>query len=208
MLSLKNISAQFGLSDKFLRRCINALKDELQPYQTRGEHNTILFKTASSGIFEQIKIHKENGLSVPEIAKAIQKNLASLQPPTPPKNVVKQEGKTRENVVKPGGGTMGNVENDLVQQLMSRLEKSEQDNHSKDLQILNQEKEALQNRLKSLEGNMLLLTDGSTDINTFIKNNAEVTAKRKLIVDQLKETSFWSFRRRKKLLNSLEATMV
>ena len=226
MLTLKDISTQYGLPEKFLRRCVASMKDELDPFLTRGDRNAMLFKTASSGIFEQIKIFKNEGVSIPEIVKAIKKNLASHQTNIQPKTLGGKVGQTPEmlgkEIVKSPetlGRKVGQTpvtldgviietpemlgKNNNLELLFERILEITNDKNKVEL-----DKKDLEYRLKRNEDQMKLLTNGSTDINMYINNNAEITAKRKLIIEQLKNTSFWMFRKRKSLLSNLEDLLV
>lgn len=202
MLTIKNISEQFGLPEKFLRRCIKALEEELQPFMKRGGYNAIQFTTASTGIFEQIKIHKGNNLSIPEIVKEIQKNL----PSSSSKKLGKRDEQTIENdtqnIGKQGGQT---IENYSQQDLINRLLEAEKEKYNAKLEVSQMEKTELENRLTRYENDIKLLTDGSTtDMKEFLKNRAEIEVERKNIVDELEKSSFWEFRKKKKLLSKLK----
>lgn len=192
MFTIKDISYQFGLPDKFLRRCLIALKEELEPFTKRGEHNSILFDTASSGIFEQIRIHKETGLSIPEIVKIIKNNLGDNQFTVSLGKVGKQEDETLAN----------HLGNDLV----NRLLESEKARYNAELRVFHAEKTEMENRLRRYENDIKLLTDGTTtDMSSYLKKKAEIEVERKYIIDELKNTKFWMFRKKKELLNKLES---
>lgn len=214
MLTLKDISTQYGLSEKFLRRCIASMKDELTPFMTRGDRNAMLFKTASSGIFDQIKILKNDGVAIPEIVRAIKKNLPPQHPESQSETLGRNVEQTPEmlgNEVVKSPKTLGrNVgqtpetlgSNDSVKKLFERLIEAKDEKNRIEL-----ENKELAFKLSRNQEHVKLLTNGSTDINTFINNNAEAKAKRQLIVEQLKNTSFWMFRKKQRLLNSLEENL-
>ena len=71
LYTLKDIQQQTGLKERFLRRCMDGLKDILAPHITRGENNALLFNESALVVFDQVKQLKEDDLTIPEIRKRL-----------------------------------------------------------------------------------------------------------------------------------------
>jgi len=125
-----------------------------------------------------------------QIVKVIKKNSPLDQLATTTEKVVKHRGET----------ITSSLENDLV----NRLLESEKARHQAELRVSQTEKQELENRLSRQENEIKLLTDGTTDMKQFLKNQAKIEAERKYIVKDLKNTRFWQFKKRRDLLNRLE----
>lgn len=190
MLTIKDIVSQYGLPEKFLRRCVDALKVELEPYTTRGNNHQLQFDTASSGIFEQIRIHKSKNFSLPDIVREIKKNLTKNQLPTLLEKVENQGGESRKNP----------LENDLIKRLLD----SEKARYNAELRVFHAEKEELENRIRRHENDIMLITDGSTNMNEFLRKKAKTEVEKKEIIKTLRDIRFWQFIKKGHLLNKLE----
>ena len=161
----------------------------------RWKHNAIQFDTASSGIFNQIKIHKNNNLSLPEIVKVIKKNLSFNLLASKPEKADKLIGQ--------------NIVNSLENNLMNKLLESEKARHNAELRVFHAEKNELENKLKRHENDIKLLTDGTTtDMRVFLKDRMKIDVERQLIINDIKNTRFWQFKKRRFLINKLENSMI
>ena len=79
LYTLKDIQQHTGLKERFLRRCMDGLRDILAPHITRGENNALLFNESALVVFDQVKQLKEDDLTIPEIRKHLGYRYAGKQ---------------------------------------------------------------------------------------------------------------------------------
>lgn len=196
MLTIFELSNQTGLKIGFIRKCLKVLKPILEPYIKRGDNNSLLLDSNGLVIFDQIKQLKEQNLAVPEIKIQLEKAIQSQQ------NPYTQPVKTPAQTIKTGDN-FDNLQNkiyELYEQINTEKEK-----HLKDITEKNKLIISLEREKNLLESTIKLLPEGKTPEQ--IKQDYEQEQKRKMevamIIGELKNTGFFGFRKRKKLIKNL-----
>ena len=155
LFTIKEIQQQTGLKERFLRRCMDGLKDIFDPYITRGENNAILFNESALVLFDRIKQLKEDDLTIPEIRKRL-----GYRPLDKPGEEGEQTSGQRlveisDKVVKPD-------EEMSVSQFYERLLEEKEKTHEAELEARGYkvQLEAKQALIDALQSKLQLLTDG------------------------------------------------
>ena len=71
MQTIEELAKTTGLKVKFLRRCTLSLRPFLKKHVTRGAKNSLLYKDGAIAIFDQVRILKDQGYSLPSIEKEL-----------------------------------------------------------------------------------------------------------------------------------------
>jgi hypothetical protein len=193
MININELSERTGLRITFIRKCLNILNDVLDPYIQRGDFNKILFDSSGVVIFDKIKQLKDDGLSIPEIRKNLEKTIKSNQ------NVGIKVDKT--STQSGDGIDLFDKVLELHQQVVEEKEKRIKDYTEKDIII-----KELEKKNQELTSMFKLLPEGKTPEQ--IKEEWELEQKRKLevakVMGELKTIGILRFLKKKKLIKKLE----
>lgn len=93
MIGIADLRRRFGLSDKAVRRRLDALYPVIAPFLSRGENNAILLSDAGVAIFDRlIQVERETKRGLRAAAEVVIAEVRNGREP---------EGKPRENADKP-----------------------------------------------------------------------------------------------------------
>jgi len=165
MQTITELSQTTGLKIDFIRRSLKNLKPVLKPYIIRGDKNSLLFKDGAIAIFDQVKNLKDDGYSLVSIKKELD-NLLQNSSETIHEREHNTDNQTLNKKTKQLDDTeKNNSETQLMLQML----------HDKDEELKEKRKvlEETQQKLSSVEGTVLLLTDG--------KNREEVLKQKTLL---------------------------
>jgi hypothetical protein len=194
MLNINELSSRIGFSVVFIRKCLEKLGDILAPYTQRGEFNRILFTSNAVVIFDKIKQLKDDGLSLPEIRRSLEKDLRTNR-----KTGGEDSEQTPDKSDKNSDTFSQLIE--LYQRVNDEKEKRIKDRDEATQRILDLEK---QNQQLTLT--LKLLPEGKSPEE--LKQAWEEEQKRKremaLVIGELKNLGILRFRKRKMLLQRLE----
>lgn len=140
-----------GLKEKFIRNCIESLKDNvLKDSIKRGNKNSLLFDSNTLKIFDFIKQRNESGFSISSIKEEL------LQ-----ENLGKQKKETEENIIKTEPMLLLI---DELKNMNSSIMKTKDELISKERELYNKDKEIIEkeNVINHLKSNLKLLTDGKS----------------------------------------------
>lgn len=208
MLKINQLSEQTGLKETFIRKCLNRLNPILEPYLSRGENNSWIFKSSALEIFRRIKELKEDDMTLPEIEKKLKKDLEpggkSVQ--TRQSNRVKPVGKPDKP--RAGERTDPDLLKDLLQkntELAVKLSQ-EKDARRQDQQQAADEILKLTKEKERADSGLKLLTDGKPPEQVKAeKTEAQKRVRERIkIVSDLKHTGTIRVFKRKKLLKKLD----
>lgn len=149
--TITDIVKQTGLKEKFIRSCVEALKDNvLKNSIKRGNKNSLLFDSNTLTIFDFIKQKYDSGYSISTIKQEL---IAG--------NLVKQNPKTQENT--PKTDSIFTLVND-VRNLNETLLKAKDTILEKEKEIFVKETQILEqgHLISILKNNLKLITDGRT----------------------------------------------
>lgn len=79
-MTLKNLSARYGLSPKQTRRVWEAVRPLLSPYTQRGPHNVTLISEQAIPILDRFMELLREGLSVPAASEKLHEEMKSSGP--------------------------------------------------------------------------------------------------------------------------------
>lgn len=108
MLTLRDLSARYGLSPRQTRRYWEAVSPLLAPYVQRGPHNVTLLSEQAIPIFDRLLGLLREGLSVPAAAEKLREEMRS-------------SGQTDGMLAGNGGHTRGDPRDELIAILKAQL---------------------------------------------------------------------------------------
>jgi hypothetical protein len=163
MHTIKDICNHHGLKERFVRRCLSSMEDVFKPHITRGDRLAIILDSNGFVLFDRVKQLKEKGVAIPEIAKALRKDLGKVEQEvgTEVKNKVDTLGKVP-------GGKVGNEPLSLDSETWKTL--------NKQLLDLTREKGELATRNAELEGQVKLLEYQSSSTRSIDELSAKIEA--------------------------------
>jgi len=83
MLTIENVTARYGISDRALRRRLDALGPLITPHLHRGQNNALLFDDGALAILDRLmQVQRETGLGLTEAVEKIKSELAHRDPGT------------------------------------------------------------------------------------------------------------------------------
>jgi hypothetical protein len=83
MLTIENLTARYGISDRALRRRLDALGPLIAPHIHRGQNNALLFDDGALAILDRLmQVQRETGLGLTEAVERIKSELAHGDPGT------------------------------------------------------------------------------------------------------------------------------
>jgi DNA-binding transcriptional MerR regulator len=83
MLTIENLTARYGISDRALRRRLDALGPLIAPHIHRGQNNALLFDDGALAILDRLmQVQRETGLGLTEAVERIKSELAHSDPGT------------------------------------------------------------------------------------------------------------------------------
>lgn len=144
--TIEDIKERTNLNIDFIRRCIRFFKDELSPYITKAEFNSLRFDSNALSIFDKIMQYKSDGLTLPIIKEKI-------------KLPTKHEQTIYNNSIQ----TLPNINNDsVIQSLLNEVRESRlslvstHNQLTKAFETIVEKEKVIENQNYSLK----LLTDG------------------------------------------------
>lgn len=197
MININELSTRTGFSVVFIRKCLDKLGDILLPHTQHGEFNRLLFDNNAIVLFDKIKQLKEDGLSLPEIRRKLEKDLGTNS----------QTGSEKsEQTLEQGDTNSVTLQKFLDLHLQVNEEKDKRIKEQKEASEIIRE---LEKKNEQLSWTMKLLPEGKTPEQ--LKAEWEVDQKRKqevaMIIGEMKNLSVIQFIKRKKLLARLEELM-
>jgi hypothetical protein len=200
LFTLKEIQHQTGLKERFLRRCMDGLKDIFDPYITRGENNAILFNDSALVLFDRIKQLKEDDLTIPEIRRRL--GYRALDKPG------EESGETSgQRLVEVSDKVVKPDEERSVNQFYERLLEEREKTHEAELEARGYkvQLEAKQALIDVLQSKLQLLTDGRDPEEVRKAEEKEKRRHKKEILDRLEELEgrWFKGRERKELIKRL-----
>ena len=197
--NIKDIQKKTGLNERFIRRCLEGLKETFSSHISRGENNALLFDESALVLFDQIKQLKEQNLNIPEIRKRL-----DYQPGKGEKIGSKPDEQTLENLPEKLVKAEENSISHFYERLLEEKEKTHKaEMEAKSYQVQLDTQKAM---IDALQSKLLLLTDGRDPEE--VKKEIEAKEKRKNeILDRLGEFEGKWFKKkeRKELLEELRA---
>lgn len=210
MLTLNEISKKTGLSQNFIRQCKTKLGDILNPYVFRGDKNRLLFDDSSIMIFDKIKKLKDDGLSISDIVHGFKQEFAEA---LLNENRNKLNLKQTENLYT-ARESKTTVDTLLKNMIHSRIQALEADKTKLDIEkqeirqkLHDQEKiiKELENANGKMKADLNSLPYGRTpeQIRADYDSNSQIKKEKMRLLVELKNTSYFSFIKRKRLLKDL-----
>jgi hypothetical protein len=163
MHTIKDICSHHGLKERFVRRCISAMDDVFSPHITRGDRLAIILDSNGFVLFDRVKQLKEKGVAIPEIAKALRKDLGKIE------KVVENRVETKADMLgKVPGGKVGNEPVNLDSEAWKSLNNQVLD--------LTREKGELATKNAELEGKVRLLEYQANSTRSIEELSAKIEA--------------------------------